>query len=125
MTIYFESGNQPLIGKVATANVVMNRVHAENYPNDICSVVKQRSQFSYFWDGKVERVPSDNKLEVQAWEESYFLASAFLAEGGDGSQFVDLTEGSLHYAEKSVKKKWMIGMIGKQIGDHVFYRREK
>ena len=39
--IYFEAGNQPLAGKVAVAQVVINRTEHVNYPADICDVVYQ------------------------------------------------------------------------------------
>ena len=37
--IYFEAGNQPLAGKIAVSQVVINRTNHMNYPTDICGVV--------------------------------------------------------------------------------------
>ena len=37
--IYFEAGNQPLVGKMAVGSVIMNRVRSTRYPNTICDVV--------------------------------------------------------------------------------------
>ena len=37
--IYFEAGNQPFVGKIAVAQVVVNRVNSDRYPNTICGVV--------------------------------------------------------------------------------------
>ena len=37
--IYFEAGNQPLAGKIAVANVTLNRVEHDKFPNNVCDVV--------------------------------------------------------------------------------------
>ena len=44
--IDWESAYQPYAGKLAVANVVLNRVRSSHYPNSISGVVYQRSQFS-------------------------------------------------------------------------------
>ena len=41
MNIYHEAKNQPSIGQIAVAQVVMNRVMDSRYPDDVCSVVTQ------------------------------------------------------------------------------------
>lgn len=44
--IYCEAGNQSTKGKVAVANVVLNRVKSKKYPNSIKKVIYQKYQFS-------------------------------------------------------------------------------
>jgi len=39
--IYFEARSEPLDGQVAVANVIMNRVASDKFPNSPCEVVKQ------------------------------------------------------------------------------------
>ena len=39
--IYFEAGNQPLAGKVAVAQVVLNRIEHSAYGDNVCDVVYQ------------------------------------------------------------------------------------
>ena len=39
--IYFEARGEPLDGQVAVGEVILNRVDAENYPDDVCGVVNQ------------------------------------------------------------------------------------
>jgi len=41
LNVYHEAKNQSLIGQIAVAQVVMNRVKDERYPNTVCEVVKQ------------------------------------------------------------------------------------
>lgn len=118
MAIYLEAGNQPLEGKVAVAQVVMNR--AKHTPDNICDVVKEPYQFSFYWDGKPETVPTLNKLEIQAYKESEGVASAFLAEGGDGSHIDDMTKGAEHYHATYVSPCWTNREGSVKIGDHLF-----
>ena len=65
--IYFESANQSFAGKLAVANVVMNRVDDLQFPNEVCDVIyqaktyvnwrgnevpiKNQCQFSWYCDG--------------------------------------------------------------------------
>ena len=51
--IYFEAGNQPLAGKVAVAQVVLNRIDHSSYPDDICGVVYQAKEYYTSWTGNV------------------------------------------------------------------------
>ena len=65
--IFYESAHEPLDGQVAVAFVTLNRVKSKSYPNNICSVVKQKNprgcQFSWYCDGK-----SDNPKDTEAWD---------------------------------------------------------
>ena len=52
--IYFESGNQSYAGKVAVAEVTLNRVKTRKYPSTICGVVKQ-AVMSKWWKEKYDK----------------------------------------------------------------------
>lgn len=43
--ITHESGNQPLEGKMAVGNVIVNRVNSSSFPNTISEVIFQKNQF--------------------------------------------------------------------------------
>ena len=45
LNTYHEAKNQSMIGQVATAQVVMNRVADSRYPNTVCEVVKQGPKY--------------------------------------------------------------------------------
>ncbi len=49
--VNWEAGNQSYEGKLAVANVVLNRVRSSKYPNTIKGVIYQKSQFSGVSDG--------------------------------------------------------------------------
>lgn len=53
--IYTESGNQPLEGKMAVGNVVLNRVKHPSFPNTIEGVLAQKNQFTTYWSGHIAR----------------------------------------------------------------------
>ena len=62
--IYAESGNQPLLGKIAVGNVVMNRVADPAFPNTVYEVLFQKNQFSPAMSGSIYREP--NAASVRA-----------------------------------------------------------
>lgn len=43
--ITHESGNQPLMGKMAVGNVILNRVSSSSFPNTVSEVIYQKNQF--------------------------------------------------------------------------------
>ena len=50
-----ESGNQPLEGKMAVGNGVMNRVKHPSFPGTIEGVLAQKNQFTTYWSGHIAR----------------------------------------------------------------------
>jgi spore germination cell wall hydrolase CwlJ-like protein len=112
MNIYWEARNQEIAGQLAVAQVTLNRVRDSRYPNDICEVVYDHKQFSWYWDGK-----SDTPNEPHAWETALMIASAAM----DGSGHAEL-QGVTHYHAVYIQPYWkdymtMVAMIG----DHIFY----
>lgn len=59
-----ESGNQPLTGKIAVGNVVMNRAAdpSRSFPNTIKGVIFQKNQFSPAASGSVYKDPNDESV---------------------------------------------------------------
>lgn len=53
--VYAESGNQSHKGKVAVANVVLNRVKSRKYPNSIKKVIYQKGQFTPARNGSLKK----------------------------------------------------------------------
>ena len=117
--IYFESRNQPKIGKIAVAQVTLNRVTSSKFPSTVCEVVYQggerrnRCQFSWYCDGK-----ADEPTEGSAWDESVYLALLVYGEG-----FLDVTEGALWYHATYASPAWAKHYQKTvRINDHIFYR---
>ena len=61
--IFAESGNQPLEGKMAVGNVVLNRVASPIFPNSVHAVLSQKNQFSTYKGGKLaNRTPNESSV---------------------------------------------------------------
>lgn len=55
-----EAEAEPLEGKCLVANVIINRVMSDSFPNDVKSVLCQKKQFSSWTNGRYEKaVPND------------------------------------------------------------------
>lgn len=119
--IYFEARSEPLDGQVAVANVIMNRVASDKFPNSPCEVVKQgrtwmgamvRNQchFSYYCDGRPEVILDEG---------AYTLA---LSIAVNWHNLVDITNGSVYYHRDDVNAWWASSFTETtRIGRHVFY----
>ena len=121
LNVYFEARNEPLIGKVAVAQVVMNRSKDIRFPSDVCDVVTQgetignfpkrhRCQFSWYCDGL-----SDDPLNIESWDSAVAIATWV-----SGIGLVDVTGGALWYHTVEVSPKWATTDF-KIIGSHKFY----
>lgn len=53
-----ESGNQPLEGKIAVGNVVLNRVASSTFPNTVKEVIYQKNQFTPVRNGSINLEPN-------------------------------------------------------------------
>jgi len=111
--IYYEARNQPVDGQLAVAEVIMNRVQSDRYPDDACEVINQNKQFSYTHDGK-----SDDFLkepEQEAVIRAILVASEVLRGEGLGIT-------STHYHTTAIMPYWaqFYDYDGK-LGDHMFY----
>ena len=121
MNIYREAGSEPFEGKVAVAQVTMNRVSHPNFPKDVCGVIYQKNiimdrvvcQFSWFCDSAVKTRP----VNREAYKESYEVAKKVLLEGFQ----LDILKEALYYHADYVNPRWGLPKIGK-IGNHIFYK---
>jgi len=119
--IYFEAGTEPFEGKVAVAQVTLNRVDSGNFPADICRVVYQKNvfyekvvcQFSWYCD----RVASNRPIHKEIYDECMEVAKKVLLEG---FRLPTLTE-AMYYHADYVNPNWRREKIAK-IGRHIFYR---
>lgn len=138
--IYYESRTDNIAGQAAVADVVLNRVLDERWPNNICDVIYQgpkyeswntkkdpnlsdeeriyfpvrnRCQFSWYCDGK-----PDQPRNEDAWRKAQELAYQMI----HFRKFRGISEGSTHYHATYVNPKWNrnMRMIGR-IGLHIFY----
>lgn len=127
--MYFEAGNQPVAGKIAVSQVVINRTNHMNYPSTICGVVydakyrenwkgnfvpiRHKCQFSWFCDGK-----SDDPVDSKTWIQCLTLARNILQ-----GEYGDITEGATHYHNVYVNPYWADSLNETvRINEHIFYK---
>jgi len=112
--IYFEARNESLKGQMAIALVTLKRVRDPRYPNTVCGVVYDNSQFSWYWDGLSDRIQN-----YTSYDDIALLASAML---DTDTAVHDFTFGSTHYHANYVDPYWNEFMIFKAtIDTHLFY----
>jgi len=119
--IYYEAGREPAEGKIAVAQIVMNRVAHPAFPDTPCEVIHQRTshakgvtcQFTWLCDGSVER----NRIREDLWKESELAAKKVLLEGFR----LPSLEGALFYHADYVNPNWRKVRVA-TIGRHIFYQ---
>lgn len=60
-TVYAESKSEEFEGQVAVAEVILNRVESENFPDTVEGVIKQDGAFSSWKNGSIEAAPFDDE----------------------------------------------------------------
>jgi hypothetical protein len=121
MNIYREAGYEPFEGKVAVAQVTMNRVKDGRFGDDVCGVIFKKNvvmdkvvcQFSWYCDSAAKTRP----INQSAYNESMAVAKKVLLEGFK----LDILKEALYYHANYVNPRWPLEKIG-SIGNHIFYK---
>lgn len=116
--VYYEAGFEPVEGRRAVAQVVLNRLRHPAFPKSICGVVYQGAgsgtcQFTFVCDGALYRRPA-----ADAWRQAEAIARAAL------SGYVEASVGeATHYHADYVAPRWapLLAKVA-DIGQHIFYR---
>lgn len=119
--IYHEAGSEPFEGKIAVAQVTMNRVASGRFPDDVCQTIYQKNviyekvicQFSWVCDRVSKFMPtnSDN------YKESMIAAQKVLLE----NYRLPSLEKALYYHADFISPNWGKEKVAK-IGHHIFYK---
>ncbi len=119
--IYFEAGGEPFEGKVAVAQVTVNRSEDNRWPDDICNVIYQKTKFQekivcqFSW---VCENPSPFKPKnLAVYEESMEVAKMVLLEG----YRLPSLSNALYFHADYVNPGWKHEKVTK-IGRHIFYK---
>ena len=118
--IYWEAATEPFEGKVAVAQVTINRVETGRFAPDICGVVYQKNvvydrvicQFSWFCDGSSKIRP----IYPAHWKEAEEVAKKVLLEGFR----LPSVKNALYFHADYVKPQWGKPQVAK-FGRHIFY----
>ena len=119
--IYHEAGYEPFEGKVAVAQVTINRTESGQFPSDICQVVYQKNvvyervlcQFSWYCDSASIKKPMNGPVYTESME----VAKKVLLEG---FRLPSIKE-ALYYHADYINPKWGKPPVAK-VGHHIFYK---
>jgi spore germination cell wall hydrolase CwlJ-like protein len=119
--IYYEAGYEPFEGKVAVAQVTINRAESGDFPSDICQVVYQKNivyervlcQFSWYCDHATLKKPMNGATYVESME----VAKKVLLEGFRLPSMKD----ALYFHGDYINPGWKRERVAK-IGRHIFYK---
>lgn len=117
--IYFEAVGESFEGKVAVAQVTLNRVNSGKFPDNVCDVVFQKTfnydklvcQFSWYCEPGPKIVK-----KTKDYAECEEVAKKVLLENFR----LPSLDKALYYHADYVNPKWNLPKITK-IGKHVFY----
>lgn len=118
--IYHEAGNEPFEGKVAVAQVTINRTESGQFPSDICQVVHQKNvvyervlcQFSWYCSQASLQKPMNGPIYTESME----VAKKVLLEGFR----LPSIKTALYYHADYINPKWGKPPVAK-VGRHIFY----
>ena len=110
--IYREAGSESMKGRMAVAQVIMNRTRAGTVPATVCGVVHQRGQFTF----PKGLGPRRGVGEARSWAEARSVASLALKGVLSG-----ISERALYFnavsAHRSARRSGLLAVIG----GHAFY----
>jgi len=119
--IYHEAKGEPFEGKVAVAQVTLNRAASGQFPSDICKVVYQKNvvydkvlcQFSWYCEQATAAKPKN----TAAYKECQIVARQVLLEE---FRLPSLTK-ALYFHGTHINPGWKREKVA-TIGGHVFYK---
>lgn len=122
LNVYYEARGESTAGQYAVAEVTMNRVASDYYPDTVCGVVYQKR-----WDylrrryvGAFSWTELDSRPapEGRQWRRALRVAEAVYYK-----RHVPKLDGVLHYHAVHIRPSWSRGRKPvARIGSHLFYR---
>ena len=113
LAIYWEARGENKVGQYAVAEVIHNRTKHSDYPNDYCSVIKQKSQFSFVKN--LKSLGSAPKYDLEAWRKSVQVAKDFRQ---NKTNYVGK---ALYFNTVNLGIRYKTKVKPVKIGNHVFY----
>ena len=116
--IYHEASVESRLGQYAVAQVTLNRVRSNQYPNTVCDVVMDPWQFSWANKKSIRWTHPKGPL----WEKSKQVAENVILRG----KRVMGLEDALFYHADYVRPRWRdVNYKIAQIDSHIFYKKAK
>ena len=115
--IFHEAGVESREGKIAVAQVTLNRLKTKRWGNTLCDVVYAKAQFSWTLDKKKKWSKPKGKL----WDESVAVANEFV----NGKRIKGLEKSKFYHTDYIDQPYWAEDMTEvKRVGQHIFYNQD-
>lgn len=114
--IFHEAGVESFEGKVAVAQITLNRVDSKRWGKTICDVVYAKAQFSWTLDKKKKFSKPKGKL----WLDSVLAAKKVINEG---HRIKGLESSGFYHTDYIQQPNWAASKTAViKIGQHIFYQ---
>ena len=119
--VYFEAATESYEGKLAVAQVTINRANDPKFPSTVCEVVYQRTYVNKLLVCQFSWTCMKNMLvrNKYAYDESELVARKALTEP-NVHDIISKTN-AMYYHNTQVDPGWNLQRVT-QIGHHIFYR---
>lgn len=119
--LYYEAAMESHEGKLAVAQVTINRANSNRYPSDICGVVYQKtgSTCQFSWTCEEKKPAIKNRY---AWEECLYIARRALTESVLHHELAKAQ--AMFYHAVYVSPNWTNTKFIQRIGNHIFYAKK-
>lgn len=116
--IYHEARGESQLGQELVAQVTVNRMRSTRWPNTVCGVVRQPSQFVWTRDGRPDYITDAN-----AYINAYIIAVQYLYEGRV-ADFPDAEHLTNFHSYRQTPRSWVpwVTPVGRY-GGHAFYKQ--
>lgn len=114
LAVYREARGEPISGRIAVIQVILNRVASDDFPNTIRGVITQRSkrrcQFTWICRHGIRKPPQQSEEWIESLQIAQFMYH-------NAQYVVDDTNGALFFKrrENQRARQYII------IGNHLFY----
>ena len=110
---YHETRGEPREGMMAVAKTVLSRKESDEFPNTVCGVVYQQSQFSWTGDSYSNNISASKPEDKQALQRCREVADQAINEGANGLLYF--------YNPRKVTPSWARRMTTcGRAGEHAF-----
>ena len=129
--IFYEAGNEPLMGQAAVARVVMNRI-SHGFGKNPCAVIYQAHTIDKLVDDEIQRVKlcqfswvCEDKVEPNKNSARYKQAEKVAYDVLAYDEYQDVVpKTTLFFHNLHVDPLWPYKQVAK-IGNHIFYSKQK
>ena len=109
--VYREAGSEPMKGRYAVAQVIMNRMRSGRFPTSVCGVVRQKGQFTF----PKGLGPKKGHGETRLWNEAKEVALSVMT-----SNVAHIAEEILYFRSSRMRRPAGLRFM-QSIGGHSFY----